>query len=245
MTTTEGIKSKLISLLRPVYERMGNDRFSRPALNHLDRKLERLLPQENGWFVEAGANDGFQQSNTYYLARFKGWKGLLVEPVPHLAKACQKRRKESQVVMCALGPPELTGGTLKIRNAGLMSTVCGALGDDEMEKKRAAKGQAVQGLPIIEEVNEVPVRTLTEVLENSLTPSQFDLLSLDVEGYEVEVLRGLDLVKFQPRCLCIEVFDTHREEVAHLLSPHYTLKEVLHQSTAHSDYFWVRTEVLK
>ena len=234
------LKGRLASLLRPACELLGYPRFSRPSLHGLDRQLERLLPKSNGWFVEAGANDGFQQSNTYYLARFKGWRGVLVEPLPHLAALCQKRRPESQVFACALGPPELAGGTVNLRQAGLMSTICGALGDEETERLRAARGQAIQGLPQIEKVDAVPVRTLSDILENSSLPPVFDLLSLDVEGYEIEVLRGLDLNRFQPQAICIEVLHTHREAVADLLSPHYALKEVLHESTSHADYFWQR-----
>ena len=139
-TFSQAVKDRIAHVLRPVFECLGYARFSRPGLHQLDRRLESLMPKRNGWFVEAGANDGFQQSNTYYLARFKGWRGVLVEAVPHLAAACRKRRPESQVVACALGPPEKAGGTLQIRHAGLMSCICGALGDEAKEKERAAKG---------------------------------------------------------------------------------------------------------
>lgn len=238
--TGPSLKDRIAQIVRPVCECLGYARFSRPALHQLDRRLEELMPRRNGWFVEAGANDGFQQSNTYYLARFKGWKGVLVEAVPHLAAACKKRRPESQVIACALGPPEKAGGTLEIRHAGLMSCICGAFGDEAAEQQRAAKGQAVQGLPVMETLDSVPVRTLDDVLEQCNLPSSFDLLSLDVEGYEIEVLRGLSLDRFQPQYICIEVFHTNRKKVADLLSSHYVLKEVLSESAAHNDYLWQR-----
>jgi hypothetical protein len=61
-------RARLTSLvresLRPMYRRI------RPyaSLNDLDRKIERYLPT-NGVFIEAGANDGLNQSNTLFLAR--------------------------------------------------------------------------------------------------------------------------------------------------------------------------------
>ena len=52
---------------RRVFELLGSDRFSRPSQHDIDRKIQKYLPQRNGFFIEAGANDGYSQSNTYYL----------------------------------------------------------------------------------------------------------------------------------------------------------------------------------
>jgi FkbM family methyltransferase len=224
--------------LRPVLEFGGLSVLSRPALHHLDREIERLLPIRNGWFVEAGANDGFQQSNTYYLARFKAWQGVLIEPVPELAERCQRRRPESVTVNCALGTPDQAGSRLALREAGLMTTVCGALGSEEVEQARAQQGRLVQGLDAQVPIIEVEVRTLTEVLSTTKIPVDFDLLSLDVEGYEVEVLRGLDFTRYRPRAICLEVRQQHLAEVERLLQPYYKLTHILHETAAHGDYFW-------
>ena len=45
---------------RSIYEAFGSDRYSRPALNQLDAKLERYLDYGGGFFIEAGANDGYR-----------------------------------------------------------------------------------------------------------------------------------------------------------------------------------------
>jgi len=49
------------------FETFGSERYSRPALHQMDVLLEKILPAGPGVFVEAGAHDGFTQSNTYYL----------------------------------------------------------------------------------------------------------------------------------------------------------------------------------
>src|SRR6266516_1818539 len=67
---------------RALFERFGSARYSRVAIHGLDRMLERHLPRRPGTFVEAGAYDGVFQSNTYYLERFWGWSGVLIEPLP-------------------------------------------------------------------------------------------------------------------------------------------------------------------
>jgi len=173
-----------------VCERFGIPLLSRPALFGLDREIARRLPRRNGWFVEAGANDGFRQSNTYYLARFRGWRGVLIEPVAHLADECRVRRPESKVFQCALGAPKSSGETLLLRYAGLMSSICDSFNGELDEEQRFEKGQILQGISVQKTTFNVPVRTLTDVLDESHTPPDFDLLSLDVEGYELEVLKG-------------------------------------------------------
>lgn len=233
-------RERVQAFLRPLCECLGLPMFSRPGLHGLDREIARRLPGRNGWFVEAGANDGFRQSNTYYLARFRGWRGVLIEPVAHLADECRIMRPESQVFQYALGAPESSGDSLPLRYAGLMSSICGSFKGEIDESQRAKDGQIVQGIPAQETLFRVPMRTLTEVLDESHTPPDFDLLSLDVEGYELEVLMGLDLQKYRPKAMCLEVRHMHMDSVRDLLAPYYDMQEPLHQSDHHADYWMVR-----
>ena len=78
------LRTLLSKIRRTICEYFGIARYSRPALNDIDRKLEKYLDFEEGFFVEAGANDGFNQSNTYYLEKIKKWSGILIEPIPDL-----------------------------------------------------------------------------------------------------------------------------------------------------------------
>jgi hypothetical protein len=55
-----------------------------------------------------------------------------------------------------------------------------------------------------ERVIEVPVRTLDDILGEARAPVRFDLLSIDVEGHELEVLSGFDLARWQPRLRLLE-----------------------------------------
>ena len=52
-----------------------DDPRSYPALHGMDRKLDAILDRDGGFFVEAGANDGYTQSNTYWLGRFRAGAG--------------------------------------------------------------------------------------------------------------------------------------------------------------------------
>ena len=178
-------------------------RSTHPGLDGLDLKIAEYVDFEGGFYVEAGANDGYAQSNTFHLERQRGWSGVLVEAIPELAHKCARRRPRSSVVNCALVADDFTEKTIPVRYAGLMSLVDGAQGDTDAERRHVLDGLAVQGLAQTYTV-EVVARTLTSVLVEHSAPPVIDLLSLDVEGYEINVLRGLDFARFRPRIMVIE-----------------------------------------
>jgi FkbM family methyltransferase len=174
-------------------EALGSDRYSRPALNDLERKLARYLPRV-GVFVEAGANDGFRQSNTYHLERFEGWTGLLVEPIPELA-ARARRERRSPVANAALVAFDYDTTTVSLCTGGLQSIVR----DIRPQRHRPE-------LAVAERIIEVPARTLSSLLDEYAIAPTF--ISLDVEGYEPQALAGLDLARHAPDWMLVECFGT-------------------------------------
>ncbi len=216
----------LLGARRAAFERCGSDRYSHPALFDLDRQLAQRLPHAGGFFVEAGANDGFLQSNTYWLERFRRWNGVLVEPVPHLAAQARRRRPGATVVNCALVPPQTEGTSVRLRYGGLMSVVAGSKGGGAEEEAFARAGD-MNGLDDYAELD-VPGRTLTSVLAAAGAPEEIDLLTLDVEGYEAEALKGLDLERYRPRLMLVEAMDAVRQQqLEAVIGRHYEYVERL------------------
>jgi FkbM family methyltransferase len=181
---------------RRMYERLGSERHSRPAMHGLDNALEKRLPRRPGVFVEAGAFDGVFGSNTYYLERFRGWTGVLVEPLPRQYRRCLRERPNSRVFNCALVEDD-SRPSVTLRCEDQMSAVT----DIPMRDVDPLIAET-WGLYDLAEI-EVPARTLTSVLDEAGIAA-IDLLSLDVEGFEPEVLRGLDFERFRPAWLLIE-----------------------------------------
>lgn len=195
------LRDELGRARRTAHERMGSAARSRPALHGMDVALERHLPGYGGFFVEAGANNGYLQSNTYYFERFKGWRGVLVEPIPELYSACVRERPASRVFNCALVPAG-GEGPVTMHYGGLMSVVAGAQGSEEADRAHADAGSQL-GWDAGYEIT-VPGRTLSSLLDEVRAP-EVDLLSLDVEGFEAPALRGLDLDRHAPRFVLVEI----------------------------------------
>ncbi len=178
-------------------------RSSQPSLNNLDQKLQKYLDFEGGFFIEAGANDGYTQSNTYYLEKKRAWTGVLVEGIPALFDKCRSERENAAVFNFALVSEEFNEPFITMHFADLMSTVDSSFGTVEETKQHINRGIEVQHLDSTYSV-EVPTSTLSSVLDLHGETNQIDFLSLDVEGYELSVLEGIDFDRHRPTYILVE-----------------------------------------
>ena len=76
---------------------------------------------------------------------------------------------------------------------------------------------------IPEKVIRVPVRTLDSILEEAGSPAGFDFLSIDVEGHEIDVLRGFDIARWRPRLIMIEDHVADLSKHRYLISSGYRI----------------------
>ena len=153
------------------------------------RLLAQFFATTTGVFVEVGANDPVEGSMTWQLEQ-AGWDGLLVEPLSEHANTLRRNRK-AKVAAVACGAPEHEGRAMELRIAGrggVQSTLACAF----------VKADIAQS-----DLRVVPVTTLDSLLvQHSL--KRVDLLSIDVEGFELEVLRGFSLGRHRPQLIILE-----------------------------------------
>lgn len=147
---------------------------------------EYFRAKPEGFFVEVGANHPTICSQTWLFEQH-GWKGILVEPIARNCEMLRQQRPGSQVFQCALGAPEQRGRA-KLNVAAFNDGWSGLQVNDGV---------------VVDRVEEVEVRTLDEVLAEAGNP-QLDFVSIDVEGLELQVLRGFDLMRHHPAVLLIE-----------------------------------------
>lgn len=143
-----------------------------------------------GFFVEFGAGDGVNISNTYWLEKSRGWHGLLCEPEPRnleKLKACGRDRSKIEAV--AIGPPGIVdfGCPEDAYLSGTLRTT-----DDEKEVIRA------------QQIIRVPSLPLSDVLAKHGVDG-LDIISIDTEGTELEAWRTLNLKRWRPRIAIIEL----------------------------------------
>lgn len=146
-----------------------------------------------GFFIEVGAFNGYDLSVTYGL-ECMGWNGLLIEAIPERAQQCRERRKHSRVVHAALS------------RRGSEGTTTFTVTDDDyggMLSYHHPDAHHVKGVSALNRKTvTVPLTTMDELLKDH--GGEIDAASIDVEGGEVPLLQGFDLMKHRPKLLLLE-----------------------------------------
>lgn len=153
-----------------------------------DLIIQSYFPRgkRNGRYVDVGCHHPRRGSNTYGLYK-KGWSGILIDLEECKVKANQMARRRDQVVLAAVSDKE---EWLDIYSDKKYSTNTTIKRQDDRDGKSL--------------IGRIKTQTLTKILEENNFPTQFELLSIDVEGVDFEVLKGLDLKIYQPEIICIE-----------------------------------------
>lgn len=151
--------------------------------------------RKNGFFVDVGANDPTEiNSQSYHLETLLDWSGVLVEPNPQFAKRCIDERPNSTSFQCACvavdNHPEITL-YIPLRDGAEVNTHAGI--DKNIDDFNYTEHNEIT----------VPAKTLNAIL-NEVQAGEIDLLSVDVEGAELEVLRGLNIEKYKPKLILLE-----------------------------------------
>lgn len=195
------------------------------GLNELDKKIEKYVDYDNGFFVELGANDGVTQSNSLYFELKRNWRGILVEPSPNNFLICKEQRSTNNSIFCnACVSFDYKEKYVDIVYADLMSISKNLNTDlnDKTEHIKVGKEYLKKNEAIFEFGS--IARPLNDLLIESNAPKLIDFLSLDVEGAELEVLKGINFEQFKFKYMLIEARDFSRIE--EFLSSHgYHLEE--------------------
>jgi FkbM family methyltransferase len=166
--------------------------------------LQAFLPEPAGVFVEVGANDPIAGSQTYALEQ-RGWRGLLVEPLGECAAQLRAKRT-AHVCEAAAGAPQDAGRMLPLLVAGALSTL----------------SSRIKAKVTPSETRLVPIRTLDDMLAEA-SVEHIDFLSIDVEGAEINVLKGFSLERRRPRLILIEDDVHHLDKHRYLTAQGYKL----------------------
>ena len=163
-----------------------------------EKKLVRdfFKNKRNGFFIEVGANEPDElYSQTFHLETALNWTGLLIEPIDYLAKKLREERPECIVVECACTQGAKTGDAelfIPITDNGDISGHSSLelnLDHSSLHQTRKLK---------------VKAKTLDEIIKEHAKGKVIDLLTVDVEGTELDVLKGANLEAHKPKLIIVE-----------------------------------------
>lgn len=155
---------------------------------------------ENGFYIDVGANDPSHDSVTRAFYE-RGWHGINIEPLVAHFVDLQRERPRDINLRCAAGS---STGEIEIWE-------CDIRGWASVDKA-AIEGHEAAGN--VGEYHQVPMRTLAEICEQN-APQEIHFLKIDVEGFEREVLEGMDFTRFRPWMLVVEATRPNSTEEVH------------------------------
>lgn len=164
--------------------------------------------KEYGFFIEIGASDGIELSNTYLLETKYKWKGICCEPIPNNFEKLVKNRTNS--ICYSEAVYNQSGLTLTFdiaNNCDLLSGI-----SEHIDKHKSSVDSNKTSI-------QVKTISLLDVLKNANAPSFIEYMSLDTEGSEFEILKNFDFEKYVFGLIDVEhnYIEPRRSEIKSLL----------------------------
>ena len=184
-----------------------------------------LFKDVSGIYCEVGGGDGVTYSNSYLLEKL-GWRGVIVEPARANLKQITKIRSCDLSKKAAWSVSDLNLKFVETKNLELSTLDKFKDSDSNSSDRISVSGEYF-----------VKTASLTDVFEEFDFPANFEYLSIDTEGSELEVLKGLDFEQFSPLLITIEHnFTSNREMVLNFLLP-LGYQRICNNFSRHDDWY--------
>jgi FkbM family methyltransferase len=171
--------------------------------------LAELDFKKNGYFVEFGATNGIDLSNTYLLEKNFGWRGILAEPAKCWHRALRENRRSSIEINCVWRDSTSVLNFNEVEIAELSTITSYRKADMHASRRKIGHSYSVNTI------------SLNDLLDKYSAPDEIDYLSIDTEGSEFEILSNLDFGRYQFKIItCEHNFTPIREKILELLTQH-------------------------
>lgn len=203
------LKKIIISLRERLFDTHRLYSYSQEGEDMILRRVFEAF--DTGFYVDVGAHHPRRFSNTYFFYK-KGWRGINIDAMPGSMALFNKIRprdinieqpisdQKTSLTYYGFNEPALNGFSAKLT-----------------ENRDGKNGYFVTF------EKEMETKTLDSVLDAFLPRGikEIDFLSIDVEGYDFRVLKSIDLVKYKPKLILIEVLDSKYNGLLNSEITHY------------------------
>lgn len=197
-----------------------------------DLFVDWMLQKKNGIFIEFGACDGVNISNTYYLEKYMGWSGILLEPAKSWHNSIKINRPNSIIDFRCVSNE--TGNEVTFyenTNLAFSSLNKNSIANDSYKVKTVS-------------LNDIFFEYKEKLLKKSNSIDSIDFISIDTEGNEYEILKNFDFNKYAPKIIIVEHnFDLNKSKLLKKLIKAHNYVNLFPELSAY-DYFFVLRDVL-
>lgn len=191
MKLTDAIQAakRIARPLKPYLTRWGALSFGQYGEDAL--VFGALKPGSNGFYVDVGAYDPFEGSNTYALYK-RGWRGLTVEPNPKAVGRFRFWRPRDTHVPLGVAPAP-TSLTYYEFDIPMLNTM-----DGERARSLDAEGHRIK------RTREIRCDRLDTLLDEFAPGKHVDFLNVDCEGDDLGVIGTIDFQRHRPTVIVVE-----------------------------------------
>ena len=150
-------------------------------------------------FLEFGATNGIDLSNTYILENNMNWTGYLSEPSPQWHEELKKNRPNNNIITECIWSKSGESLDFFISDVGVLSTINEFKESDKVSMPGNTNARIKNG-----KIVSVKTISLNDVIINSFKSKSPSYISIDTEGSEYEIIKTFDFEKFRPIVFTIE-----------------------------------------
>lgn len=171
-----------------------------------DILLKRIFEYRNindgGFYIDVGAHHPQRFSNTYFFYK-RGWRGINIDATPNSMNLFNELRERDINLEFAVSD-KLDTLTYYMFNEPALNS---------FDKNLSLKRNLLKNYSIIEK-KDIDTITLENILDKYLPKNQdIDFLSIDVEGFDFQVLKSNNWLKYSPKVVLIEILSKDIENM--------------------------------
>ena len=168
------------------------------SLTSIDLIVDYIFKKNNGIYIDVGCNHPVYNNNTYLLSK-KGWQGINIDIDKKSVQLFDLFRKKDLNINLAVSSKKTELEYINFHEKSPINMI---------------KTNQNRNLHSLEKTKKIKSDTLDSIIEKSqFKDKKIDFVSIDVEGHELEVIKGFNLKKYKPSIIVIEFLDKSLKKI--------------------------------